>query len=642
MAQGYVMYKKGSCTVTISDLESTTVHTDTYDFTMSYNDTTKTVTLNTSSPVWWNNGVKQMTFKNVGDQGHEFLAFGFGVLTQANDLVEVDVTMTQAGPNPILEIGISIPQKKWDAALWFITKVLGNKKPGYSISPPKIELIWETEKYFTWDISGKVETATGQPVPGATIKAYLNGTKLLKSTQSSSNGSYTFSLQVPVGTYAGNQVVLKTTKTNYSFRDVYVNGGGTYNIQGYYYQIAPTKHTIAGRLEDGNGNGIPNIKMIYQSIPKAPANSPTAYYAVTDSKGYFEFKNQLLGGFVSPISWDLPAKYQQCKWSQVEVDINNYSDIIITLHCPGSSSMYTITGKVISAETGKALPGAKVSYNGKTTYTKSDGSFSLGITNLGGTLSVSDKDYDPFSKEINFSSDLNVGTVGLKPIVSPNTYYIQGTVEDSSTGKGLSGALVSYNGKYATTASDGSFEFKNITLEKQLKVSKSGYDTVSMYIYDTQPDLVISLEKKGSNINYVQYVYVVEDQSGNGIPGIQLVIGGTKYTTNNGGEVAVKLSKGTNPVKAVSSISDPSGNYGDFKVVSTVGTEVVYQGIKLNSHNCGTNAKWNGSKCVCKPGYQRDSSGNCVKKTIISQTTPSNTFLIIGAALLALIVLMKK
>ncbi len=669
MAQGMVMYKKGSCTVTINKFGAIEHSVDTYTFTMSYSN--ETVTLATSSPVWLWNGTKQMTFKYVGDQGHESLAFGYsdGFLSvgQYNSIVEVNVTMTQAGPNPILEIVISLP----------------SRVKSYSISPSKIQLMWEKEKSFTWDISGKVETLSGEAIPGATIKAYLNGTtssagavgtKLLKTTQSKSNGSYGLSLQVPIGTGTGNYVVLKTIKSNYTFKDVLVEHGGTYNIKGEYYQIAPTKFNIVGRFEDGSGNGIAKAKIIYQSIPTS-VNTPI--YATTDSNGNFEFKNQVTGGFISPVVNALPSKYQKCQYSQVEVTNTNYTDIIITPHnCSWTPSTYKITGKVVSSTTNSAVSGAKVSYNGNVIYTSSDGSFSLEIKKLDGTLTITHQDYNPVSETIAFASELNVGTVALAPTVHPHTYYIQGTIEDVKTGKAVSGALVAYNDNIDTTASGGSFEFKDIVLGKQLKVTKSGYNPVSMYIYDTEPDLVIHLQKKGSVIEYVQYVYLVEDQSGNGIPGIQLVIGGTTYTTNNAGEIAVKLGKGSNPVSVVSSLSDPSDTYGDFKVISTVEKEVIYQGKNLHSrhncgtnaewngtacvcdsgyqkdssgncvkstHNCGTNAEWNGTACVCDSGYQRDSSGNCVKKTVIGQTTTtSNTWLIIGAAVLVLIVLMKK
>ncbi len=59
-----------------------------------------------------------------------------------------------------------------------------------------------------------------------------------------------------------------------------------------------------------------------------------------------------------------------------------------------------------------------------------------------------------------------------------------------------------------------------------------------------------------------------------------------------------------------------------------------------NTPNCGSHASWNGSECTCKSPYHKDSSGNCVKDTPItnskSTTNTSGMMWLVGAGIIFL------
>ena len=113
---------------------------------------------------------------------------------------------------------------------------------------------------------------------------------------------------------------------------------------------------------------------------------------------------------------------------------------------------------------------------------------------------------------------------------------------------------------------------------------------------------------------YKTVKYEAVDSKGNSLPGIDFLILGETYTTNTAGIISVKINSADHPKDVVYKVYDPNGKYINFAYLKTINGILIYQG-KLSNHPCGLNAHWDGTKCVCDTGYQKDSSGYCIRIT---------------------------
>jgi hypothetical protein len=126
-------------------------------------------------------------------------------------------------------------------------------KTGIPVVPGRTTIV----NFFQFQKSGIItggvkDDATGNPIGGAQVKAYLNGTVLKASATTAADGTYTISRDLPAGTYsvsAGRIGYVTLTKT-----DIPVVAGQTTIVN--FYHLVKSGMITGGVKEDGTGNPI--------------------------------------------------------------------------------------------------------------------------------------------------------------------------------------------------------------------------------------------------------------------------------------------------------------------------------------------------------------------------------------------------
>ena len=191
-------------------------------------------------------------------------------------------------------------------------------------------------------------------------------------------------------------------------------------------------------------------------------------------------------------------------------------------------------GTVRDSDTNQGISGASVSWGSYSTSTNSSGGYNL--TNLPcetHTLVVSKSGYQTYSQS--YTPACN--TSNLKNVdLDPNFTEFGGTVRDSDTNQGISGASVSWGSYSTSTNSSGGYNLTNLPCETHtLVVSKSGYQTYSQSY--TPACNTSNLKNVDLDPNFTEFGGTVRDSDTNqGISGASVSWG--SYSTSTTRRVA--------------------------------------------------------------------------------------------------------
>ncbi len=202
-------------------------------------------------------------------------------------------------------------------------------------------------------ISGKVTDSGGGPIAGVTISDGAG-----HSTTTNSQGHYTLSNLDP-GTYT-----ITPSKSNHQFspasRTVTVPPDAT--SQNF---VDPNRHSISGKVTDGNGNAIADVPVLCQGLTW---NTTTK----TDSNGNYRFSN-LVPGF-----------YQIQAPSGSPYTLTPSRHIVTIRSSSAGGRDFTTTpiygnlgGRITDKNTGQAVRNARVSVAGRVTHSDSAGNYNL-------------------------------------------------------------------------------------------------------------------------------------------------------------------------------------------------------------------------------------------------------------------------
>ncbi|MBA7561947.1 hypothetical protein ES708_31810 [subsurface metagenome] len=141
---------------------------------------------------------------------------------------------------------------------------------------------------------------------------------------------------------------------------------------------------------------------------------------------------------------------------------------------PGKANLY---GRVVDAETGKAIPDVLVTLDSMQASTGASGDYLFPDLEPGGYyISFEKEGYEAVSGDITLLEGNNPLNVGLTPLVA----NLFGVVTDAETGLALGGVLVTLDDKQTSTDASGSYAFPNIEPGDYLiTFEKDGYETVS-------------------------------------------------------------------------------------------------------------------------------------------------------------------
>ncbi len=310
-------------------------------------------------------------------------------------------------------------------------------------------------------ITGKViDAETGLSVSGATV-SYTSGGVTVSAT-SDVNGNYTLT-----GVAEGSYTITASAAGFASQSTLVTVGPGSTVTQNF--ALVPLTGTISGQVTDAG--------------TAAPISGATVSYtaggvtrsATTDANG-----NYSLSDVPAPGTYTLTASASGYTSQTATVPVNrggvataNFAMRLL----PGS-----ITGQVTDAMTAAPVSGATVSYlSGGVTVTAtadSHGNYTLSNVPPGSyVVTVAATGYSSQSQTLTVTS--NVATVGNFAL-APQPGSIAGQVTDSSSGRGISGATVTFTvgsvTTSATTDGNGNYLFSNVTEGSySLTASAPGY-----------------------------------------------------------------------------------------------------------------------------------------------------------------------
>ncbi len=295
-------------------------------------------------------------------------------------------------------------------------------------------------------------------------------------------------------------------------------------------------------------NGTMKITVVDSSTKKALENAKVTYDEktyTTDSKGEVTISNVVPGD----ITVDGSDKNYHSGSTKVEVTPNGEGSGIISL-TPDNGTM-KIT--VIDSSTKKALENAKVTYDGKTYTTDSNGEVT--ITNvIPGDIIVdgSDDNYHSGSTKVEVTPNgEGTGIISLTP--DNGTVVIK--VVNSKTGKVLSGATVNIDGQILHTNSNGEIQVNDVKPGEIIATaSDKGY---------TNGQTSVKLDPNGKVTGIIaldpEAGKVIITVSGNNglLRNKKIIVNGKEEKTNSNGQIIVGTTAGTNHIKiSVSGYND--------------------------------------------------------------------------------------
>lgn len=349
----------------------------------------------------------------------------------------------------------------------------------------------------TYTVSGQITRSdTNAGIPATVTLTGLSGTI---TATTDANGNYTIT-----GLIDG-QYTLAASATGYisatRSTPVVVNGS---NVSGENFALAPEQvltYTVSGTItERGTANGIDNAIVTLSDSLGGLIDTTT-----TLSDGSYSFTIEVPNG-----TYTVEASATGYDPNSDDITVNNahYTDADIELELTQSPpDTYTISGKVTKDGTGNPIDGATVKlYDAlgdeiDTATTDINGEYSFLTPVIDGiyTIVASADTYITGTEEYTVAgAHVTDADIALVPETAPGVYTISGTISDSSTGLGISGATVNiYNNGVpvatAETALNGTYSVSVLNGTYKVEASKDGYNTNSSNVTVNNEDVTVNI-----------------------------------------------------------------------------------------------------------------------------------------------------
>lgn len=224
-------------------------------------------------------------------------------------------------------------------------------------------------------------------------------------------------------------------------------------------RLAPvTTGDIVGRVVNAS-DGSP----VQGATIRAPGASAT-----TDADGYF----RLAGLAAGPIT--LNATADLFEPAQLALRLGRNETVELRLEMTPITHG-RIAGRVIEADTGRGLPGARVTVGDLAAESETTGGFVLDRVTAGEvTLMAQLAGYAPGTKNVRLAPGATLDViVELEPI---RTGTISGRIRDAETGEPIAGALVSVGGRVNETDANGVYRVEGVDAGRaEIRVQYPGY-----------------------------------------------------------------------------------------------------------------------------------------------------------------------
>lgn len=317
----------------------------------------------------------------------------------------------------------------------------------------------------------------------------------------------------------------------------------------------PTTGSISGQVTDSvTGNGIPNATVVWNG------NSTT-----TNGNGNYTLSNLAPGTANLVVS---ATNYTSKTVNSVTVTTGNTTTVNVSLQPKPGTVNVTVTGSSNTPITNATvtLDGASPSSTSSNVYTFNN------VTEGSHNLSVSAPGYQTSQQSIDVGPGATVNkTVALSAL--PGT--ISGTVTDSSTHAGISGATVAVNGTglSTTTGAGGTYTISNVPAGNYtVSASASNYQSNSV------SGVTVTSGGTTSNVN-ITLTHVVAPATGT-VAGQVMVSFFGRYYAVSGASITVSMG-GQN----YTGTTDSNGNYSIGNVPAGNGTVSVSDSYGSQSQN---------------------------------------------------------
>ena len=299
-------------------------------------------------------------------------------------------------------------------------------------------------------LMGQVDaSATGQPISDATVSI-----PAITPVTTNSTGGYSFSLSN--GTYP---VTASATGFNSTTASVKIAGQSVQQNFALNATAQP-RYALSGTVTDAaNGSGIAGAIV---SIPGIPST-------ITDATGGYKFT-------LSNGTYALTASAAGFNSTTASVSIFGKSvhhDFVLG---PSAEPQYTLSGTVIYAANGSAIPGAAVAVSdGPVTTTNLTGNFALNLVNGTYTVRASTAGFRSSETGISIAGAPITLNFSLSSL-SPSVYALSGEVVYAANLTAVAGAVVTLNGGVPVdTGANGSYSFLVANGTYDLAILQSGF-----------------------------------------------------------------------------------------------------------------------------------------------------------------------
>lgn len=223
-------------------------------------------------------------------------------------------------------------------------------------------------------------------------------------------------------------------------------------------------------------------------------------------------------------------------FNDATLQVNVGEQVHIVLTRP-SVSPASLSGRVTAG--GTAVAGAVVTAQGQTATTGADGKYSF-TTLIAGTTTIraTKTGFSTFLQNVTLASGPNTFDISLAS-VGVGTASLTGRVT-SSTGAAIAGAVVTAQGKTATTAADGSYSITGLNSgTTSVSVSRSGFTTVTQaaILADGANTLNVTLTASGTGTTSLSGT--ITTSTGAALPGATITVQTKTATSGSDGSFTI-------------------------------------------------------------------------------------------------------
>jgi hypothetical protein len=355
-----------------------------------------------------------------------------------------------------------------------------------------------------YSISGRITTAAGQSVNGATVA--LSGTES-SATLSDSNGNYTFANLATGGTFTVAPSLSPYTfvPPSQTFANLTTNQTADFTIQTY---------TVSGRVTDTTGNGVPGVTMTISG-----SNSATG---VTNANGDYTFINFSQGSnvTVTPSKPDILLTYTFTPPNRSYTNLSSNQIADFTAAASTQSTLFPLADSYVQDGTNAGTnfgtaTSLRVQTGSKTNVgTNSDAYFKYDLSGIGQNVS---------SAKLRISASLSAaGSVSSSVYSVATTSWIESGTGSITWNNKPARGTTALSGASITVASTTLTTF-DIDVTNYVKSEKSaGRDLVSLSLHDPSASTIfINVNSREAAANKPQLI-ITASENANNAPNVTL------------------------------------------------------------------------------------------------------------------------